>query len=363
MAQVPGWRDVFGPLRPLLEDPSISEIMVNGPGRVYIEQKGLLKKTAVVFRDAKELLVLIDQIARGVGRTINADNPTLDARLPDGSRVNCVIPPIALDGPSLTIRRFPGKVPTLQDLVALKTLDERMAFFLHCAVAARINIIVAGGTGSGKTTLLNALSFSIPAHERVVTIEDAGELRLKSENIVRLETRPPQQERPPVSAQALVINALRMRPDRIIVGECRGAETMDMLTAMNTGHEGSMTTTHANSPRDTLRRLESLILMGGHEIPIRVVRSNIASALQLIVQVARAADGQRRITDIVEICGMEGDIVLTQEIFRYQNGIGFSSLGFVPRFVSKFADAGIDFPKDFFTDAYEIKMGSGAQKK
>jgi len=353
---------VFGPLRPLLEDPSVSEIMVNGPGRVYIEQKGLLKKTPVVFKNSKELLELIEQIARGVGRTINTDNPYLDARLPDGSRVNCVIPPVSLDGPSLTIRRFPAQVPTLQDLVALKTLDERMAFFLHCSVAAKINLIVAGGTGSGKTTLLNALSFSIPAHERIVTIEDAAELRLKSENLVRLETRPSTHDKPGISAQALVINALRMRPDRIIMGECRGVETQDMLTAMNTGHDGSMTTTHANSPRDTLRRLETMILMNSRDVPLRVVRSNIASALQLIVQVSRSADGSRRITDIVEISGMEGDVILTQEIFRYTQGVGFSSLGFVPRFVSKFADRGIDFPKDFFTDNYEIKMASGSKK-
>jgi pilus assembly protein CpaF len=345
-----------------MEDPSISEIMVNGPSRVYIEQKGLLKKTQVSFPDAKDLLLLIEQIARGVGRVINTDNPYLDARLPDGSRVNCVIAPVALDGPSLTIRRFPGEVPTLQDLVAMKTLDERMAFFLHCSVAAKINIIVAGGTGSGKTTLLNALSFSVPPHERLVTIEDAAELRLKSENLVRLESRPSYQDKPAITTQALVTNALRMRPDRIIVGECRGAETMDMLTAMNTGHDGSMTTTHANSPKDTLRRLESMILLTGRDMPVKVVRSNIASALQMIVQVARSADGQRRITDIVEICGMEGDVVLTQEIFRHTPGVGFASLGFVPRFVSKFADRGIDFPKDFFTDNYEVRMGSGPKK-
>ncbi|MEO5667684.1 MAG: CpaF family protein [Bdellovibrionota bacterium] len=362
MTQVPGWRDVFGPLRALLEDPSVSEIMVNGPSRVYIEQKGLLKKTPVVFQDARQLLTLIEEIARGVGRSINSDNPYLDARLPDGSRVNCVIPPISLDGPSLTIRRFPGKVPTLQDLVNGKSLDERMAFFLHCCVAAKINVVVAGGTGSGKTTLLNALSFSIPPHERVVTIEDAAELRLKSENIVRLESRPSTSERKGIGTQELVINALRMRPDRIIVGECRGPETLDMLTAMNTGHDGSMTTTHANSPRDTLRRLETMIMMSGRDIPIRVVRSNVASALQLIVQVSRSADGQRRVTDIVEISGMEGDVILTQEIFRYTPGVGYASMGFVPRFVSKFADRGIDFPKDFFTDNYEIRMGSGSSK-
>jgi len=362
MTQLPGWRDVFGPLRPLLEDPSVSEIMVNGPGRVYIEQKGLLKKSSVVFQDAKELLALVEQIARGVGRTINVDNPYLDARLPDGSRVNCVIPPIAVDGPSMTIRRFPSKVSTLQDLIALKTLDERMAYFLHCCVAARINMIVSGGTGSGKTTLLNALSFSIPPHERIVSIEDAAELRLKSENIVRLESRPSTSERKAVGVQELVVNALRMRPDRIIVGECRGAETLDMLTAMNTGHDGSMTTAHANSPRDTLRRLETMILMTGRDVPVRVVRSNIASALQLIIQVSRTSDGQRRVTDIVEISGMEGDVILTQEIFRYTPGVGFASMGFVPRFVSKFADHGIDFPKDFFTDNYEIRMASGTKK-
>jgi len=265
--------------------------MVNGPNRVFIEQKGILKKTQITFQDPKELYNLVEQIARSTGRTINRDNPYIDTRLPDGSRVNCVVPPIALDGPSLTIRRFPNKTPTLQDLVSYKTLDERMAYFLHCCVASKINLLVAGGTGSGKTTLLNALSASIPMHERIVSIEDAAELRLKGENIVRLESRMATKETAAVGVRELVINALRMRPDRIIVGECRGAEALEMLTAMNTGHEGSMTTVHANSARDGLRRLESMILMNGQDLPIKVVRSNMASALQLIVHIARANDG------------------------------------------------------------------------
>jgi pilus assembly protein CpaF len=358
MSQVPGWRDVFGPLRPLLEDPTISEIMVNGPSRVFIEQKGIIKKTPITFQDPRELFALIEQIARTTGRTISRENPYIDTRLPDGSRVNCVIPPIAIDGPCLTIRRFPSKTPSLQDLVSYKTLDERMAFFLHCCVASKINLLVAGGTGSGKTTLLNALSASIPTHERIVSIEDAAELRLKGDNVVRLESRMASKDTVAIGVRELVINALRMRPDRIIVGECRGPEALEMITAMNTGHEGSMTTVHANSARDALRRLESMILMNGHDLPIKVLRSNIASALQLIVHIARANDGQRRILEVVEISGLEGDVILSQELFKYTPGVGFSSVGFVPRFVSKFADQGIDFPKDFFTDAYEIKMSS-----
>lgn len=358
MSLVANWKDIFGPLRPLLEDPSISEIMVNGPNKVFIEQKGLIKKTPVTFQNSKELEVLVEHLAKSTGRTLNKDNPYMDTRLPDGSRVNCVVPPIALDGPSLTIRRFPTQSPTLQDLVARKTLDERMAFFLHCCVASKINLLVAGGTGSGKTTLLNALSASIPGHERLVSIEDAAELRLKGENIVRLESRIATKDTVAVGVRELVINALRMRPDRIIVGECRGPEALEMLTAMNTGHEGSMTTVHANSSRDALRRLESMILMNGQDLPIKVLRSNIASAVQLIVQISRSQEGHRRVTEIIEVCGMEGDVILTQELFRYTPGVGHSSLGFVPRFVSKFADQGIDFPKDFFTDSYEIKMNA-----
>ncbi len=350
------WREAFGPLRPFLEDPSISEIMVNGPSRVFIEQKGLVKKTQVRFNDAQELYRLMQSIVASVGKKLDIENPYADGRLPDGSRVNCVVPPVALDGPTLTIRRFPSQTLNMQDLVSRGALDERMAFLLHCCVLAKLNIVVSGGTGSGKTTLLNALSFSVPAHERLVSIEDAAELRLKGDNVVRLEARPASPTQKAIGIRELVINALRMRPDRIIVGECRGMETLDMLNAMNTGHEGSMTTVHSNTSRDAIRRIESMILLAGEDIPIKVIRQNLSSAVHAVVQVSRMPDGSRKITEITEISGMEGDVILTQEIFRHTREAGFQPSGFVPKFVQLFKERGVDFPADFFNDSYRIQM-------
>jgi pilus assembly protein CpaF len=343
-----GWRQAFGPIAALLEDPRYSEIMINGAFRVFVEQNGILKKTPVQLKNQEELMALMDQVARSVGKELNEESPYVDARLPDGSRVNLVIPPISIDGPSMTIRRFPQASKDLKDLVDAKALDERMAFFLHSCVAARINIVVAGGTGSGKTTLLNALSFAIDPHERLVSIEDAAELRLRHENLVRMESRPKTTKQRAISIRDLIINALRMRPDRIIVGECRGAEALDMLNAMNTGHEGSLTTIHANTARDTLRRLESMILMAGSEMPVKVIRSNIAAALHLVIQ------RSRRISEIIEVAGMEGDTILTQPIFRWEQKKGFVASGLVPSFMPRFVEKGVAFPPDFFTDSYSI---------
>lgn len=349
-----GWLQAFGPLAPLLEDPRYSEVMVNGAFRVFVEQNGILKKTPVQLKNQEELLHLMEQVAKSVGKELNEENPYVDARLPDGSRVNLVIPPISIDGPSMTIRRFPSASKDLKDLVDAKALDDRMAFFLHSCVNARVNIVVAGGTGSGKTTLLNALSFAIDPHERLVSIEDAAELRLRHENLVRMESRPKTTKQKGIAIRDLIINALRMRPDRIIVGECRGAEALDMLNAMNTGHEGSLTTIHANTARDTLRRLESMILMAGAEVPVKVIRSNIAASLHLVIQTSRYPDGSRRISEIIEVAGMEGDTILTQPIFRWDQKKGFMASGLVPSFMPRFLERGVAFPPDFFTDAYTI---------
>jgi len=333
--------------------------MVNGPGKIFIEQGGMLKKTGAKFDSADELLKLLNLMASAIGKKLDAHTPYIDGRLPDGSRINCIIPPVAIDGPSLTIRKFSVYALSHTQLIASGALDERMAYFLNCCVIARLNIVVCGGTGSGKTTLLNVLSSFIPPHERLVTIEDSAELKIRSENLVRLESRPLTPSDPGITIRSLVINALRMRPDRILVGECRGAEAFDMLTAMNTGHEGSMTTLHANTARDALRRLESMILMAGFEMPIKVIRSNISSAVNLIVQVSRGADGVRRVTEIVEVSSMEGDVILTQDIFQWRPSTGFRSLGFVPQFVRLFKERGVQFPADFFADGYAVK----AQKK
>jgi pilus assembly protein CpaF len=352
------WVSRCGPLEPFLRDASVTEIMVNGPSKIFIEQKGLLKKTTAHFGSADELIALMQAMAQALGKKLDSHNPCIDGRLPDGSRINCVIPPVAVDSPTLTIRKFSPHFLTYTQLVSNGSLDDRMAYFLNCCVAARINILVSGGTGSGKTTLLNVLSSFIPQHERIVTIEDAAELQLKTENLVRLEARPASTDEPAIKVRDLVINALRMRPDRILVGECRGSEAFDMLSAMNTGHEGSMTTIHANSARDALRRLEGLILMAGSDMPLKVVRSNIASALQLIVQVSRSADGVRRVVEILEVGGMEGEVILTQDIFKWLSGVNggiFRSSGLVPRFIQIFAERGINFPKDFFTDSYLVK--------
>jgi pilus assembly protein CpaF len=313
----------YGPLQALLDDPDISEIMVNGPKKVYIEKKGRLEKTNVVFDDNPHILKIIDRIVSPLGRHIDADSPTVDARLPDGSRVNAVVPPCAVDGVSLTIRKFRKEKYSIAQLIEFNTLTQGMADFLRACVLGRLNIIISGGTGSGKTTFLNVLSGFIPEEERIVTIEDAAELRLQQDHVVRLETKVADVEgHGIVTVRDLVRNSLRMRPDRIVVGEVRGGEALDMLQAMNTGHDGSLTTIHANSSRDALSRLETLVLMAGMDLPIKIVRQQISSAVDLIVQIARLRDGTRKITAITEVAGMEGDVVTLTDIFKYnQTGV------------------------------------------
>jgi len=311
----------LGPLEPLLKDPDISEVMVNGHGCVFVEKKGRLHATDVQFASESQLRIVVDRIVAPIGRRVDESMPLCDARLADGSRVNIVLPPLAIDGPTVTIRKFSAKKWSLDDLTLLGSLNPEMQAFLQTSVIQRRNMVVAGGTGSGKTTLLNALSSAIPEDERIVTIEDAAELRLQKPHVVRLEARPPNAENQgEISIRRLVMNALRMRPDRIIVGECRGGEALDMLQAMNTGHDGSLTTVHANSPRDALGRLETLVLMAGMDLPVRVIREQIRSAVHVLVQQSRLADGSRRVTSITEITGMEGDTLSTQELFCWRQG-------------------------------------------
>jgi len=314
----------FGPLQPLLDDPDISEVMVNGPKRVYIERKGKIIRTDITFPNDDAVLKTIDKIIMPLGRRIDADSPTVDARLPDGSRVNAVIPPVAIDGPSITIRKFQKDKLTMDQLINLGTLSQNMADFLRVCVLSRLNIIISGGTGSGKTTFLNILSGFIDERERIVTIEDAAELKLQQDHVVRMETKPANSEgKGSVTIRDLVRNSLRMRPDRIVVGEVRGGEALDMLQAMNTGHDGSLTTLHANSPRDALSRLETLVLMSGMDLPLRVIREQASSAVDLIIQQSRLKDGTRKITSVTEINGMEGDTIVMTDIFKYQQtGIG-----------------------------------------
>jgi pilus assembly protein CpaF len=311
----------FGPIQPLLEDATVSEVMINGPRRVFIEREGRLEVTRVVFRDEQHLRQIMEKMLASSGRRVDERSPMVDARLPDGSRLNAVIRPIALHGDSVTIRKFSKDPFTLVQLVDRRTLSQGMATFLDAAVRGRVSIVVSGGTGSGKTTTLNALSASIPDHERIITIEDAAELQLQQEHKVTLEARPPNIEgQGEISIRALVRNALRMRPDRILVGEVRGGEALDMLQAMNTGHEGSLTTAHANTPRDCLSRLETMVLMAGTELPLAAIRQQIASAVDLIVQQARMPDGKRRIVQITEVVGMEGGTIVTQDLFTYDPG-------------------------------------------
>ncbi|HZO17336.1 MAG TPA: CpaF family protein [Gemmatimonadaceae bacterium] len=347
----------LGPIEPLFRDPTISDILVNGAHEIYIERYGKLIRVPAAFRNDAHLLSVIDRIVSKVGRRVDESSPMVDARLPDGSRVNAIIPPLALDGPVLSIRRFEADL-AVQQLIQNGTLTESMIRLLAGCVHARLNIIISGGTGSGKTTLLNALSSFIPADERVITIEDAAELRLMQEHVVRLETRPPNAEgRGEVISRDLVKNALRMRPDRIIVGEVRSAEALDMLQAMNTGHEGSLTTIHANTPRDALARLETMILMAGTALPTRAMREQISSAVDVIIQIARLADGSRRVMSITEVTGMEGDVVTTQEVYRFRRrGITaegqvvgqFESTGVRPLFVDRLSVAGVDLPPQMF---------------
>ncbi len=314
----------FGPIQPLLEDPDVTEVMVNGSRKVYIELKGKLFKTNITFDNDEQVLRVIDKIIMPLGRHIDSDSPTVDARLPDGSRVNAVIPPVAIDGPSITIRKFQKGKLTIEQLQGIGTITSIMAEFLRACVITRFNIIISGGTGAGKTTLLNALSSYIPENERIVTIEDAAELKLQQEHVVRLESKPPSSDGSgQVTIRDLVRNSLRMRPDRIIVGEVRGGEALDMLQAMNTGHDGSMTTLHANTCRDALSRLETMTLMAGIDLPIRVIREQVSHAIDLIVQIARLRDGSRKVTAITEVAGMEGDTVVLTDIFKFeQTGIG-----------------------------------------
>jgi len=322
----------LGPLEPLLKDPSVSEVMVNGKDTIYAEKRGKLHPTDIRFSSEKQLRTVIDRIVAPLGRRVDESMPLCDARLADGSRVNIVLPPLALDGACVTIRKFMAKALGFEELVARGSMSAAMADFLRACVVGRRNIVVAGGTGSGKTTLLNALSSVIPDDERIVTIEDAAELRLPKPHVVRLESRPPNAEgEGAIPIRRLVINALRMRPDRIVVGECRSGEALDMLQAMNTGHDGSLTTVHANSPRDALGRLETLVLMAGMDLPVRVVREQIRSAVHLIVQQARLSNGLRKITSITEVTGMEGDTLTTQELYRFRAG-AFEATGLRPRF-------------------------------
>ena len=314
----------FGPIQPLLDDEDVSEIMVNGARKVYIERKGKLIKTNINFENDDQVLRLIDRIILPLGRRIDSDTPTVDARLPDGSRVNAVIPPVAIDGPTITIRKFQKGKLTIEQLISNQSLTHNMADFLRACVVSRLNIIISGGTGSGKTTLLNALSSFIPEDERIVTIEDAAELKLQQEHVVRLESKTPNIDGAgQVTVRDLVRNALRMRPDRIVVGEVRGGEALDMLQAMNTGHDGSLTTLHANACRDALSRLETLTLMAGVDLPIKVIREQISSAISLIVQIARLKDGARKVVTITEVGGMEGETIVLTDIFKYeQTGVG-----------------------------------------
>ena len=350
----------LGPIEPMFRDLSISDILVNGSKEIYIERGGRLTRVATSFRNDAHLMAVIDRIVSRVGRRVDESSPMVDARLPDGSRVNAIIPPLALDGPVLSIRRF-GIDLSVQKLIDNDTMNPAMASLIAGCVAARLNILISGGTGAGKTTLLNALASFIPADQRIITIEDAAELRLQQEHVVRLETRPPNAEgEGEVKARDLVKNALRMRPDRIIVGECRSAEAIDMLQAMNTGHEGSLTTVHANSPRDALARLETMILMAGANLPDRAMREQISSALDLIIQVTRLADGTRKITSVVEVTGMEGPVTATQEIFRYRRrGItnegqvigDFETTGVRPQFMERLRVAGVEISNDLFAEA------------
>jgi pilus assembly protein CpaF len=350
----------FGPLEVLLKDPTISDILVNGPHKIYVERRGKLEKTDVKFRDNEHLLQIIDRIVSKVGRRVDETSPMVDARLPDGSRVNAIIPPLALDGPSMSIRRFGANPLKLEDLLNYKAFTPEMAMLMEACIKARLNIVISGGTGCGKTTLLNTLSSFIPPDERIVTIEDAAELQLQQDHIVRLETRPPNIEgKGQITTRDLVRNALRMRPERIIIGECRGAESLDMLQAMNTGHAGSMTTLHANTPRDAQARLETMIMMAGMELPMKAMRQQISSAVDLIIQANRLQGGPRKVTSVVEVMNMEQDVIIMQDVFRYrqlgidQNGRAFGQFeatGVRPTFVGRLEAAGIKLPTNLFQE-------------
>lgn len=348
----------YGPIECLIQDPEISEIMVNGPKQVYVERLGRIELSDVTFRDSNHVMHVLEKIVAPLGRRIDDSSPMVDARLPDGSRVNGIIPPLAISGPTITIRKFAKDPLTVANLVEFGTMTQEMADFLETCVKVRLNIVVSGGTGSGKTTLLNVLSSFIPSDERIVTIEDAAELQLRQEHVVALESRPPNIEgKGAISIRDLVRNSLRMRPDRVVIGEIRGGEALDMLQAMNTGHDGSLTTGHANTPRDMLSRLETMVLMAGMDLPVRAIREQIASAVDLIVQQARLKDGSRKVTRITEVQGMEGEVITLQDIFVFeQKGVDekgrilgrLKPTGIRPKFVERFQAAGITVPLEIF---------------
>jgi pilus assembly protein CpaF len=350
----------LGPLEPLLNDSEVTEIMVNGPYQVYVERKGKLELSNVVFKDNAHVMNIISRIVSSVGRRVDESSPMVDARLSDGSRFNAIIPPLSLIGPSMTIRKFSKKPYTANDLIKFGSISPKMVSFLEACVKGKMNIIVSGGTGSGKTTLLNVLSSCIPNNERIVTIEDAAELQLMQDHVVTLESRPPNLEGSgQISIRDLVRNSLRMRPDRIIVGEVRSGETLDMLQAMNTGHDGSLTTAHANSPRELMSRLETMVLMSGMELPVRAIREQIHSALNIIVHQSRLRDGSRKVVNITEVVGMEGDTITLQDIFVYRiDGVdnfgkikgNYVSTGIRPNFLEKISASGILVRDDWFTN-------------
>jgi pilus assembly protein CpaF len=347
----------FGPLQPLLEDDTITEIMVNGPKNVYIERKGRLHRVPITFENNDHVMRIIDRIVAPLGRRIDESSPYVDARLPDGSRVNAVIPPISLVGPTLTIRKFSRNPITVDQLIQFGSITAEAVQFLKACVEARLNILISGGTGSGKTTLLNVMSSFIPDDERIITIENAAELQLRQEHVVTLESRPPNIEgRGEITIRDLVINSLRMRPERIIVGECRGGETLDMLQAMNTGHDGSMTTAHANTPRDALARIETMCLMAGMDLPVRAIREQVSSAVDVICQQERMRDGTRKVTTVTEVSGMEGEVITMTDIFVFeQTGMENGKImgrirptGLRPKFMDKIETAGINLPPSIF---------------
>lgn len=347
----------FGPIQPLLADDTITEVMVNGPKNVFVERKGNVARAPVAFDDDDHVLRVIDRIVAPLGRRVDESSPYVDARLPDGSRVNVVIRPLALNGPTITIRKFSKQPLTYQDLIRFGSMTPEIAEFLRGSVIAALNLIVSGGTGSGKTTLLNVLSGFIPGHERIITVENAAELQLQQEHVVTLESRPANIEgKGEITIQDLVVNCLRMRPDRIVVGECRSGEALDMLQAMNTGHDGSLTTLHANSPRDSISRLEVMCLMAGMDLPVRAIREQIAGAVDMIVQQSRMRDGSRKITQISEVQGMEGDMITMSDLFEFEQ-IGFEAgkiigriraTGLRPKFMDRLEDAGIVLPPQIF---------------
>ena len=360
----------YGPIDPLLNDPEVTEIMVNGPDKVFVERFGKIEPADVQFVDATHLRRIIDKIVGQIGRRIDEATPMVDARLPDGSRVNAIIHPLAIGGPFLTVRKFSVDPLTERDLIKNGTFNERVAKFIHACVRGRMNIIISGGTGSGKTTTLNVMSSYLPSDERIITIEDAAELQLHQEHVLTLESRPANIEGTgEVSIRELMRNALRMRPDRIVVGEARGGEALDMLQAMNTGHDGSLTTIHSNSPRDTLSRIETMVLMAGFDRPVRAIREQIASAVDLIVHVARLRDGARRITHITEVEGMEGEIITLQDLFLFDFGMGLEedgtyaghlkATGIRPTFTDELTDQGIKLPGDLFDPEPFARRGDG----